>query len=102
MKYAGSTAGIKYPVPSLGQSFASIATDFNAGQAAADKNKVQVTIQLSASDFVAPDTAYIGSVSQSASAVSSGTGAITGYAALRTMPFIPNKDATADTKELVV
>lgn len=88
MKFAASSDLIKYPVPSLGQATASIATDFNAGQAAADKNKVLVTLQLSASDFVAPDSAYKGSASQSDAAVTSGSaGYIASYAALRTMPF---------------
>jgi hypothetical protein len=105
-KYEGTVAAadlINYPVPSLGQAMASQSDNFNAGQATADKNSVRVTLQLSASDFVAPDAAYKGSGSMAAAInTPSVTGQIANYAALRTLPFVPNKDHTSDAKTLTV
>jgi hypothetical protein len=105
-KYEGTTAAgdlINYPVPSLGQAMASQSDNFNAGQVTADKNSVRITLQLSASDFVAPDAAYKGSGSMAAAInTPSVAGQIANYAALRTLPFVPNKDHTSDAKTLTV
>jgi len=103
LNFAGG-AVVANPVSSLGQAANSIATNFHAGSTGTNAvNGVSVTLQLSASDFIASPGSYKGALSHGATPTSSGSADyIANYPALRTMPFAPNKASASDDKTLIV
>jgi len=81
----------------LGQLEDSATDDYGYGVATASKNKITITLQLSGSDFVEPDSSYTATGATTASPTSS----VTNFPAMRTYPFAPNMDSASDDGEII-